>query len=99
MWETLITMYKTEGGFFALYRGIVPTVAGVAPYVSAFYSFWDYSFADFGKGRSKFHDLRISEEMAYARGRQESDERTQIKCWCHIRCCSPDLHLSFVRTT
>lgn len=26
-------MYKTEGGFMALYRGIVPTVAGVAPYV------------------------------------------------------------------
>ena len=33
MWETLVTMYKTEGGFLALYRGIVPTVAGVAPYV------------------------------------------------------------------
>ena len=28
-------MYKTEGGIWALYRGIVPTVAGVAPYVSA----------------------------------------------------------------
>ena len=35
MWETLVTMYKTEGGFLALYRGIVPTVAGVAPYVGA----------------------------------------------------------------
>ena len=33
MWETLISMYKTEGGFGALYRGIIPTVAGVAPYV------------------------------------------------------------------
>ncbi|KAK3682179.1 mitochondrial carrier domain-containing protein [Podospora appendiculata] len=33
MWETLLVMYKTEGGFAALYRGIVPTVAGVAPYV------------------------------------------------------------------
>jgi len=33
MWETLVQMYKTEGGFLALYRGIVPTVAGVAPYV------------------------------------------------------------------
>lgn len=29
----MTTMYKTEGGLFALYRGIVPTVAGVAPYV------------------------------------------------------------------
>jgi len=33
MWATLIHMYKTEGGFLALYRGIIPTVAGVAPYV------------------------------------------------------------------
>lgn len=33
MWETLATMYKTEGGMAALYRGIIPTVAGVAPYV------------------------------------------------------------------
>jgi solute carrier family 25 phosphate transporter 23/24/25/41 len=34
MWATMVTMYKTEGGVFALYRGIIPTVAGVAPYVS-----------------------------------------------------------------
>lgn len=33
MWGILITMYKTEGGFTALYRGIIPTIAGVAPYV------------------------------------------------------------------
>jgi solute carrier family 25 phosphate transporter 23/24/25/41 len=33
MWEILVGMYKNEGGFLALYRGIVPTVAGVAPYV------------------------------------------------------------------
>jgi solute carrier family 25 phosphate transporter 23/24/25/41 len=33
MWATLKLMYKTEGGFLALYRGITPTVAGVAPYV------------------------------------------------------------------
>ncbi|KAI9836849.1 MAG: hypothetical protein M1819_001014 [Sarea resinae] len=33
MWATLVTMYKNEGGFLALYRGIIPTVAGVAPYV------------------------------------------------------------------
>jgi solute carrier family 25 phosphate transporter 23/24/25/41 len=34
MWQTMIKMYKTEGGVFGLYRGIVPTIAGVAPYVS-----------------------------------------------------------------
>jgi solute carrier family 25 phosphate transporter 23/24/25/41 len=33
MWATMVTMYKTEGGILALYRGIIPTVAGVAPYV------------------------------------------------------------------
>ncbi|OBT88093.1 hypothetical protein VE02_03669 [Pseudogymnoascus sp. 03VT05] len=33
MWSTMVMMYKTEGGILALYRGIVPTVAGVAPYV------------------------------------------------------------------
>jgi solute carrier family 25 phosphate transporter 23/24/25/41 len=33
MWTLLANMYKTEGGLPALYRGILPTVAGVAPYV------------------------------------------------------------------
>ncbi|KAJ9223046.1 hypothetical protein DTO280E4_5644 [Paecilomyces variotii] len=33
MFETMVRMYKMEGGFLALYRGIIPTVAGVAPYV------------------------------------------------------------------
>lgn len=38
LWKTMVTMYKTEGGILALYRGIIPTVAGVAPYVSEFTS-------------------------------------------------------------
>lgn len=33
MWQTMTKMYKTEGGMAGLYRGILPTVAGVAPYV------------------------------------------------------------------
>lgn len=33
MWTLLKNMYQTEGGLPALYRGILPTVAGVAPYV------------------------------------------------------------------
>ncbi|KAF4592188.1 hypothetical protein GQ602_002487 [Ophiocordyceps camponoti-floridani] len=33
MWATLTHMFRTEGGIKALYRGILPTVAGVAPYV------------------------------------------------------------------
>jgi solute carrier family 25 phosphate transporter 23/24/25/41 len=35
MFTTMVTIYKTEGGMVGLYRGIVPTVAGVAPYVSS----------------------------------------------------------------
>ena len=35
MWATMATIYKTEGGILALYRGIIPTIAGVAPYVSS----------------------------------------------------------------
>lgn len=34
MFRTMILMYRNEGGIVALYRGIVPTVVGVAPYVS-----------------------------------------------------------------
>lgn len=33
MWATGLKMYQTEGGIMGLYRGIIPTVAGVAPYV------------------------------------------------------------------
>jgi solute carrier family 25 phosphate transporter 23/24/25/41 len=33
MFQLLVTMYRDEGGWTALYRGIVPTIAGVAPYV------------------------------------------------------------------
>ncbi|KAL1840622.1 hypothetical protein VTJ49DRAFT_273 [Mycothermus thermophilus] len=42
MWQTMAMMYRTEGGFLALYRGIVPTVAGVAPYVGL--NFMTYEF-------------------------------------------------------
>jgi len=39
MFTTMVRIYKTEGGMVALYRGIVPTVAGVAPYVGFFLFF------------------------------------------------------------
>lgn len=39
MWSTMMKMYKYEGGWPALYRGIIPTVAGVAPYVC--FCVWD----------------------------------------------------------
>lgn len=34
MFTTMVSIYKNEGGTVALYRGIAPTVVGVAPYVS-----------------------------------------------------------------
>lgn len=36
MFTTMVSIYKNEGGTIALYRGIAPTVVGVAPYVSFF---------------------------------------------------------------
>lgn len=33
MHKTMLLMFKNEGGILALYRGILPTVIGVAPYV------------------------------------------------------------------
>ncbi|KAG8629062.1 hypothetical protein KVT40_002927 [Elsinoe batatas] len=41
MYPLLKTMYKTEGGLPALYRGIIPTVAGVAPYVGLNFMVYD----------------------------------------------------------
>ena len=37
MWRTAVNVYKGEGGLLALYGGYIPTVAGVAPYVSTMY--------------------------------------------------------------
>jgi solute carrier family 25 phosphate transporter 23/24/25/41 len=58
MYETMKLMYKNEGGFLALYRGIIPTVAGVAPYVRTplFILILD-SFSLLIPGRIEFHDL------------------------------------------
>ena len=43
MWPTLKTMYQTEGGWLALYRGIIPTVAGVAPYVGLNFMVYEWA--------------------------------------------------------
>ena len=49
----LVTMYKHEGGFFALYRGIVPTVLGVAPYVGLNFMFYEFMRTQFTPAGSK----------------------------------------------
>ncbi|KAI5960551.1 uncharacterized protein KGF55_004444 [Candida pseudojiufengensis] len=41
VWGTLKDVYKNEGGFFALYRGIVPTTLGVAPYVAINFALYE----------------------------------------------------------
>ncbi|TDZ28190.1 60S ribosomal protein L18-B [Colletotrichum sidae] len=43
MWATMTKMYQTEGGFSALYRGIIPTVAGVAPYVGLNFMVYEWA--------------------------------------------------------
>jgi hypothetical protein len=47
MFGTMFLIYKNEGGIVALYRGIVPTVAGVAPYVSLIMILERYSMLRF----------------------------------------------------
>lgn len=65
MFELMATMYRTEGGWKALYSGIIPTVAGVAPYVSSLISARAYltSLCSRCTGRSQFHDLRGHEDI------------------------------------
>ncbi|CAK9440253.1 uncharacterized protein LODBEIA_P43530 [Lodderomyces beijingensis] len=41
VWVTLKDVYKHEGGFLALYRGIVPTTLGVAPYVAINFALYE----------------------------------------------------------
>lgn len=57
MWATMKTMYQTEGGFLALYRGILPTVAGVAPYVSCRMAGVVTPKLTLLEGWAQFHDI------------------------------------------
>ncbi|PRT56447.1 hypothetical protein B9G98_04067 [Wickerhamiella sorbophila] len=42
MWATMAQMYKTEGGMVALWRGLIPTTLGVAPYVGINFACYEY---------------------------------------------------------
>lgn len=99
MWTTLVRMYQTEGGMSALYRGIIPTVAGVAPYVRSWshhphpaYPFLLTKYL----GWTKFYGIRISTTILDARRRTEPQRCSKTPCWCRIRSRRPNLHLPFV---
>lgn len=99
MWPTLVGMYKQEGGAAALYRGIIPTVAGVAPYVSAglsvsYSSAWLRS-AD-PAGRIELHDVRVRPQVPDPRGRHQPQRCPQAACWCRIGRRGADVHISLV---
>src|SRR5437773_9738581 len=42
MFPTMAHIYRTEGGIPALYRGLVPTVMGVAPYVGLNFAVYEH---------------------------------------------------------
>jgi solute carrier family 25 (mitochondrial phosphate transporter), member 23/24/25/41 len=42
MFPTIIQIYRKEGGIPALYRGLVPTVMGVAPYVGLNFAVYEH---------------------------------------------------------
>lgn len=52
------TMYKTEGGIYAMYRGIIPTVAGVGPYVRPRIVVDEDAGLMLTSGRLELHGLR-----------------------------------------
>ena len=43
LFPTIVHIYRTEGGIVALYRGIVPTVMGVAPYVGLNFAVYEHA--------------------------------------------------------
>ncbi len=96
MWATMVTMYKTEGGFLALYRGIIPTVAGVAPYVSLRIKLSGEPVLIMPTGWPQFHDVRGRSEVRDARGRRESERLSKAACGRDVRRCCANLHISIV---
>ena len=89
-------MYKTEGGVLALYRGIIPTVAGVAPYVSVCSEMIMNNINQHSIGWTEFHDLRVCTKVPDPGGRKESFRCTKAGRWCHLWSCSTNMHISFV---
>lgn len=57
MWGTMKDIYRNEGGIFGLYRGIMPTIYGVAPYVGL-------NFAVYESVRKRFSNMEGGEPTA-----------------------------------
>lgn len=99
MWGTLVRMYKTEGGVSALYRGIIPTVAGVAPYVSRRFQLRRCCPLTSSQGRSQLYGVRVRTDSVHTRGRTESQCCQEAPGWRHIWSCGPDMHIPLVSLT
>lgn len=100
MAATLMHMYRTEGGVSALYRGIVPTVAGVAPYVSArIGAAIPMVVADFLKGWPQLHGLRVGPAVFYTSRREESFGVWKARRRCHIWSHRTNVHIPIVGET
>lgn len=52
MGHLLVQMYKTEGGITSLYRGLVPTTLGIAPYVGINFASYEYFKDNWLRGNS-----------------------------------------------
>lgn len=98
MFETMVLMYKNEGGILALYRGILPTVAGVAPYVSlGIQPVQRVHYVDRSEtGGIEFYGVRVGSYLPYTCRRKESQPGEKTACWGLFRGSCPNMHLSFV---
>ena len=99
MWPTLAKMYKTEGGFSALYRGIIPTVTGVAPYVSCLvpcYLSLRCFKSNRDQGRPQLYGVRSGPRVFHAAGGEEPKCAGKTRSRCHLWCSSTNLHLPIV---
>nr|QKK35446.1 mitochondrial YP011 [Starmerella bombicola]UJH94564.1 YPR011 [Starmerella bombicola] len=52
MWHLLVQMYRTEGGVASLYRGLIPTTLGIAPYVGINFASYEYFKDNWLRGNS-----------------------------------------------
>lgn len=99
LFTTLVLIYRNEGGVIALYRGIIPTVAGVAPYVSSVPELSPWRLTRRVPGRAEFYDLRIGAPISDARRGQEPQPLSKAPGRGYLGSRGTNLHLSIVCCT